>query len=235
MAAAALAVAALLAGCSSTITGSPVADPGATTEPDDPPTSSGSEPTTEPSEPGPGADLEPTQPGWTVLVNEDANLAYDVPPDWAEAADLTTDSITFAAGASVDSYECGGGGYSRGVVGSTSLQPADPATTATSVAQEVSPLLYSTAGPPEVQLSPPRPVERDGVSGFVVDAAVTAPPDPCLAGQGRVSVLVLDAVDLGGVLQVFLVNIDTMGGPADPGVRSGEEFDQILASARLAS
>lgn len=226
----AILLAGALVGCTSTVDGNAIAAPGATSQP---PTTT--PPPTAPSPDSTVPDLEPTRPGWTVLVNQNAHLAYDIPPDWDETpGGVTSDNYEFTVSGAPTPYDCDGSGFTRGYVGSTSLVPGDPAATATQIAQEIAPTLYNSAGEPQVRFTDPRPVQRGGLDGSLVEANITSPQDDCLATRGALAVLVLDAVDEGNVLQVLLVNVDLDGGPDDPPNRTRRELMQILDTMRQA-
>lgn len=213
---------ALLTGCAATIEGDPVAVPGGS------PPSTSVTPRGEPAPP-------PTRQGSTALVNRTAGLAYDVPPDWAGLSG-ELNPFAFSGLGSVSPYDCDGRSYNRGVVGSTVAPRGDVAQTAATVAQQLGVVLYSTAdSPPQIQASPPRPVQQAGRSGVVLDATISSSSNPCLATLGKLTVLVLDSTAELGLLQVFVGNVDLEGGPAQPANRTEQELAQIVGTVRQVS
>lgn len=211
----------LLTGCAATIEGNPVGAP------------AGSAPSTS-APPSSNPAPQPTRPGSTALVNRTVGLAYNLPPDWEEDPN-GLNAFSLSGAGSVSPYECEGQRYTRGLVGSTLLPPGDIAQTATILAQELGEAWYGTAGPPQVRAEPPRRIQQAGRSGFVVDATVSSPSNPCLATTGRLTVLVLDSTAELGLFQVFVANVDIEGGPAQPANRTQQELRQIVATVRQAS
>lgn len=214
----------LLTACSTAVPGTAVAGstPTATTSDAAPTTTT----TADPAEP---AEPEPLRPGWQVVVDEPSGLAHDVPPDWVPGGgELVLPGGPLTQTGRVADYECEGGQYSRGVTFVGTRPAGDLAAAADAVAREAGPLLYSGS---TTQVGPPEPVPLGATSGVVLVAVVTAPPGPCLATTGAVTVAV---VDDGDRLQVFLGNVDTGGGPAEPPVRTETELVEVSATLRAA-
>lgn len=181
----------------------------------------------------------PVRPGWQVVVNEGANLAYDVPREWVPTAPAKIESptlgYTLTAVAQATPYDCEGGTFSRGLVASTSVQPRDALSSAEMIARDVASVLFNSAGQSQIAVELPRPAQLGGTSGILIEATVTSPPSACLATTARLAVLVIDGFRIGGAAtQVFVGTLDTTGGPQTTPPRPADELPKILQTVRQA-
>jgi hypothetical protein len=184
---------------------------------------------------GTGGNSTPAVPGWHTVVNQDAHLVYDVPPDWREVGDPVAgaaDAAPLAGHANAPEYTCQNSPYSRGLVGSTSIgADSDPATSAGLFAKQYADVLYHSAQA-TTQLGQPRQVQQQGRTAFLVDAIVTTTGSQCLASKGQVTVLAIDSKADGQVVQIVVINVDLEGGPATPPALTTDLVTQIAATVR---
>jgi hypothetical protein len=183
--------------------------------------------------------LKPRNSGWSVIKNEKAKLIYEVPPSWTVVPNGSLPSkampdVVMSSPATIGSYQCENGKYTRGGLGAGSVPKTDVAKQATDIAKAFGADFYSTAGTPTVQTAEPtqvthKDIDGKSVKGAQVDATITTAGGNCLAAKGKVSVLVLDA---GADAQFFVVNGDVEGGPATPPPPREADLQKIVDSAR---
>ena len=169
-------------------------------------------------------------------------LSYTPPPGWSAAPadpDATTGAPALVGVVRGAGYTCGAEEFVRGFAGAALLPvdaTADPADRAERVARWFAVTSFSGADgtPPDVAVTPPRPVRVSGpdgpVDGTVTTVRVPAGRDGCAATAGRVLVL---AVPTGGGAALLLAAGDTEGGPAEPQAPSPSTLDALIASAEL--
>ncbi|HWE88958.1 MAG TPA: hypothetical protein VG317_05785 [Pseudonocardiaceae bacterium] len=179
-------------------------------------------------------------PGGPELINPDSKLTYRLPAaDWRPEPTIgEVGVIALNEGALRTPYQCDGAEYARGQVGSGQATPADPATLASSVANEAAGQFYSITtatgtSAPTVHNGASRPVRSRLPNGKLVSGAVSIAyaaqtASRCLASRGEVVVLVLRLADRDAVL---VVNGDLDGGPADPAPATDSELESIVNSA----
>ncbi|SDM92876.1 hypothetical protein [Allokutzneria albata] len=193
----------------------------------------------------------PKNPGWQVVPNLITRLVYEVPPAWKPAAPGETRSASGAPNintiATLGSYQCGGAGYSRGVTGMITIKPSEgaPGLEAGKVAADFangyasSFYEFSKDGKtqkPQVKLGQPKPVQRQGFSGVILEAtATTAPGEPCMAATGKVLVVAMTNRPENGI--VMVVNADTapVAGQESAPTATDEELNKIADSFRVAT
>ncbi|OLR94103.1 hypothetical protein [Actinokineospora bangkokensis] len=179
----------------------------------------------------------PLTPGWRVVVDPSARVAYDVPPDWVLADDQETlessNGVRLGHLADYGTYACQGAEYGRAFSGS-GLTTGTPDDAAVALAAAIAGDQYSDANQTaRVTVSRPTPVVRDGTRGTLVraDAEATADSaDKCAGTKGVVAVVAL-ATPAGTA--VVVVGADTERGEAEgPEVLAGDALRAMTDSVR---
>ncbi|GAA4026743.1 hypothetical protein GCM10022247_59520 [Allokutzneria multivorans] len=190
-------------------------------------------------------------PGWQVVANSVARLLYEVPPAWKPKppADMrnalgTPGISTLAA---LGAYQCGGGTYSRGVTGMLGLKPKEggPALEAGTIAADYAKGFASSfyqftkdgkTQQPEVKLGQPKPVERQGFPGVVLEAtATTAPGEPCMAASGKVIAVAFVLKPDHAIVMVANSDTAAVAGQESAPTATDDELNKIVDSFRIAS
>ncbi|MCP3797860.1 hypothetical protein NLX83_01165 [Allokutzneria sp. A3M-2-11 16] len=189
-------------------------------------------------------------PGWKIVPNLITRLVYEVPAAWKPAPTGETRSAAGAAGintiATLGSYQCGGATYSRGVTGMVTIRPLEgkPGLEAGKVATDFangyasSFYEFSKDGKtqkPQVKLGQPKPVERQGFSGVILEAtATTAPGEPCMAATGKVLVVAMTNRPENGIVMVINADTAPVPGQESAPTATDEELNKIADSFRVA-
>jgi hypothetical protein len=184
----------------------------------------------------------PDPAGWQPVVNQDARLSYDVPPDWEVAPD--DESLTTSNGVKLEHladwgrYTCQGAEYGRAFAGSGVAQSDQkPGKAASELAAAIAADQYSdghqTAA---VKVSKPQPTSVRGVQGAIVhaEATLTDAADGCAGAKGTVTVVAL-ATPAGN--SVFVIGGDVAPGPEEPApapLASPQLLTTIVDSLRVA-
>ncbi|WP_181399999.1 hypothetical protein [Actinokineospora spheciospongiae] len=164
------------------------------------------------------ASEEARNPGWQVVVDGQAQLTYELPPEWALAED--TESLESSNGvrlghlADFGTYTCQGAEYGRAFSGS-GVAEGVPADAAAELAAAIAADQYSDANQTaRVTLSRATPVVRDGVRGSVVRADAETTTDSADACAGVRGTVVVVALATGVGTSVVVLGADTVPGEA---------------------
>ncbi|WP_086823059.1 hypothetical protein [Allokutzneria sp. NRRL B-24872] len=190
-------------------------------------------------------------PGWQVVANSITKLMYEVPPAWKPSAPADKREMLGNPGISnlskLGSYQCGGGTYSRGVTGMVALKPKEggPAletgTIAADYAKGFANSFYrftkdGKTQTPQVALGQPKPVQRQGVNGVVVEAtATTAPGEPCMAASGKVIAIVHLLKEDSAIVMVANADTAAVAGQESAPTATDDELNKIVDSFRVAT
>ncbi|RJQ82875.1 hypothetical protein D5S17_01320 [Pseudonocardiaceae bacterium YIM PH 21723] len=180
----------------------------------------------------------PNIAGWTQIRNQTAGLTYQLPPEW-KLADAKAKSLLKDLGnqplvgiANRSRYQCDGKSFDRGALGGASVLRTKGS--ADSVAKDFATAwttsIFSNPGRPAPQLGTPTTVPLSGGPATLVSAAVdTASDGKCLATKGTVTAVVLETPEL---YKVFVIGVDTAGGPDAPPVPAASEVATIISTLR---
>ncbi|GAA2985448.1 hypothetical protein [Actinokineospora diospyrosa] len=175
-----------------------------------------------------------------VVENDTAKISYAVPDTWTPIESSQPFTLKSLPGVAIDhlvgltSYDCGGKNYSRGVVGGGKVAKGELNQRATEIATAFGKEFYSGGTAVDVVAGTPRAITVTGADdknykGVRVEATVTSAGDQCLAGKGKLVIVLLeDETDL----RLLVVNGDTEGGPATPPPAKDADLASIADSVR---
>lgn len=226
-----IAAAAVLAGCTATVAGSPEAAAAG-------PSSSHSTgaPTTGQSTPSVPAKV----PGWQVVVATKAGIAYDAPPDWKVQTPDTIVGFEDPHGNPVVTmnyaavykagYCTGHSGSFRAESGINSVPTADPGQAATDLAQKVATAAYTNGSvTPTVTAGTPQPITVAGDNGMIVrDTLTVTPQSSCDPPGAEVYVVALPLAQPNTGCGVMVIVADQGAADAAP----DQELQQMIGSLR---
>ncbi|MBM7775889.1 hypothetical protein JOD54_006093 [Actinokineospora baliensis] len=175
-----------------------------------------------------------------VIENDTAKISYAVPDTWTPVESAQPITLKSLPGVAIDHlvgltpYDCGGKNYSRGVVGGGKVAKGELDQRATEIAKAFGTEFYNGGTAVDVVTGTPKAITVTGADdkqykGVRVEAEVTSAGDQCLAGKGKLVVVLLDD---GTDLRLLVVNGDTEGGPATPPTAKDADLASIADSVR---
>ncbi|WP_156893619.1 hypothetical protein [Actinokineospora enzanensis] len=182
----------------------------------------------------------PRPTGGQSVPNPDSKITYDVPKEWTVRAATDTYTLQSLPGVtlthltSLSPYTCENKNYSRGIVGTGTVERAEINQRATDLAKAFGTEFYAGTNTAEVVVGTPKRITRTGDNGeeavgVEITATVTTAGDGCLAGQGEVVVVLLDYQDQ---FRLLVVNGDLKGGPDTPPSPGADDLESIATSGR---
>ncbi|WP_433263886.1 hypothetical protein ACQPZF_33500 [Actinosynnema sp. CS-041913] len=170
---------------------------------------------------------EPPKPEWPLIEDEQAGVAYEVPPSWEDSVGGASGRVRLSKSLVSRPFECQGRDMIQAQIASGAVIEADLAGVATTLATDFANNSYTVEGKrprlaePDVRGDEERTVVSVGVTPSAVN--------PCYAPKATVTVVALRD---GPKAAVVVLNV-AEGGPHVAEGPSEDEADRILESVRL--